>query len=334
MKKLILIFGLLTCLTFSSVAQETPIELIQEARVLVKDSAETVENPKALVKEAEALLKNLKALDKQDKQNKKSTKEAKPYRFQVGLTYQPFAFKNYEDENEAGGDKTLTASGFNGFALGLAFRKPLTKRFSLKSELTYSQQNEKYEFSTISFGFLDEDQTYIYDGKVEIEYNLFKMPVLADYSFAFGADKTWFLHAYTGLQFSYLTSYTASRRTYEATRTDGVYQINQGRVTDEFIDKSGQMQRKSWEYVDNEAVLIQDLNSTEKHPFFRDFSLGIVAGFEVERLLNDKFVIGLGTRYEYNLSQSEENDFGIFGRSDTSTQRRLALTVSVSRLIH
>ena len=62
--------------------------------------------------------------------------------------------------------------------------------------------------------------------------------------------------------------------------------------------------------------------------------MGMAVGFELEKLLADKFVLGLGTRYEYNFSQSEENDFGLFGRPDTSQQKRLALTISVSRLMY
>jgi hypothetical protein len=331
MKQLILIFSLSIYFIFPSLAQETPIKLVKRASDLTKDSLDLVQNKKELIKETQALIKDIQGLSKDKKKLRLSNQNSK---FQIGLTYQVFTFSNYKSVEGEGTTKLVEPDNFNGFALGFTFRKHLNEHLSLKSELIYAKQDEKFIYSTFSFQDFDRNRYYLYNAKINIEYGQVKLPILADYKLKFGTKSTWALHSYLGGQITFLANYKITDRVFQVYSTGGESEIIEENIESEWIITSGYGRGTDWDYSTGQAVVESVYNPSDKIKPFRRFLFGMVGGLEIEKMLSPSLALGFGFRYDYNLSITENKDYGTQVSGDYSHQKRIGMTLSLLKTIH
>jgi hypothetical protein len=335
MKKIILIFSLFTCFSFHALAQETPIDLVKKTNSLVKDP-DLVGDKKELIKETQALIKDVQGLTKLKKGLRFSKQQPK---FQIGLTFHSFNFYNYKSFESEESPDFITPQNFNNFAVGLSFRKKLTKGFSLKSELTYASQNEGFTISRRRATDAQGIHHFIYDSTIKIKYGQVKLPLLIEYELKLGTKSTWSLRPYLGTQIAFLTRFKVVSKTYYYPHSGNFnpdFDINNAELERLTINDSGVRYYTNWNHG---RVSIFAPEGTFYYPGgkyqpFRRLLFGVVGGMDIEKMLSPSLALGLGFRYDYNLSKTEKEGYEPRIGKSYSHQKRIGMNISLLKTIH
>lgn len=255
--------------------------------------------------------------------------------FSLGLTYQPFFYKNYNkaDWNNMPSSFPDNPSRFNGYAVGLTSGRLLSENLELAAEVLFSDQTQHHTLIAEIHQDNDGDIIeYIYGNTITINFDQIRLPLLLKYTKEIGYNSKLFISTYGGIQLSYLMDYRSKHIKYGRI-IDGMGEVDLDSIRAITIQSPGKVYQRIWDYYPEPGHWRE--MTIDQEDVYTKFLYGVVGGIEITKRINDIVEVSLGGRYDYDLTNSEKHQELILpplqrNRRPKSHHTRIGLTLSVA----
>lgn len=229
---------------------------------------------------------------------------AQNYLFSVGPVYSPFVYQNYNksDWNNYPYSYPSGNSQINGSSIGLMMQIPISNKFMIKSGLNYSKQSQKHKSYTY---ILDAaNNIFAYNSEIITKFNFISVPVYLSFSQEIGYKSDFYVNVSAGPQISFLTHYESTYIAYGYDYTHNV--IIHDSIENYIHQESGEMayQRIVESFTPNYDEYYYDFPKQ-----FNTVLLGVSGAIELQKIVNDRFLFGLGVFSDYDFTNSETSEF-------------------------
>lgn len=222
----------------------------------------------------------------------------------MGLNYDPGFFYYYNKGVNVAPNAFYDNSSFcsNGFGLYVAHQ--LSEGFFAKMELSTIKQYQNIMEANSGLQ-TDTGKIYYYDTKYKYNFRTFNLPLMIGYRFEIVPDRDFYITASVGPQVTYIKDYNLERWQY-ITKNDqegGTY------ISDELLYYTTMNSNKSYQILYEKGV-------TEDRPkvpyFYRNVTFGVIGVATLQKVFWDRWVVELGYRYEYDLTDPEKRPVGVY----------------------
>jgi uncharacterized membrane protein YkgB len=101
----------------------------------------------------------------------------------IGLSYQPFVYWGYnKGESSTQKQKVIKPRGFNGVGFGIFGKYQILENVSLRAEISYTKQNQKYKFSSYSGTNGDNVTIYEYEDDRINSFEIIKISLFFEFN--------------------------------------------------------------------------------------------------------------------------------------------------------
>jgi hypothetical protein len=231
----------------------------------------------------------------------------------VGITFQPFFFKNYNKDDWNNRPKSYpdNPNSFNGYTFGFIYQKNLNSFFSIKSELAYSNQIQYHISTTLSGPYTDGERV---NPNVEIttQFHIIKLPIIPTIEYEFGFESGYFVSLGVGIQLSHLADFLS---------LENVYDIGfDGEIHKDFreiykIEKPKSLISYWWDDSLSPPGYRKMVNEFESRIWgtYNLWLFGAIGEIELKKLLFYRYLISIGYRFEYDFTNSERHEHSLIG---------------------
>jgi hypothetical protein len=231
------------------------------------------------------------------------------YNFGIGLTFQPYFYKNYNKTDWKNRPKSFPVNpkNFNGKAIGITFQKSVNKIFAFKVDLLYSTESQKHAISSVIMADpVTQDTMRYYGTEVITDFNLIKLPIQLSLSKEIAYQSGLFVSVSIGPQISFLTDYISSLNSYKfdeiLNKFDYNFLLNHIDHTPNHVSQSvWRENQQAYEYITAESPYI-----------YSQLLFGAVIDLEIQKTISDNFIFGLGGIFEYDFNNSEKHPYWVF----------------------
>ena len=226
----------------------------------------------------------------------------------IGLTYQPFIYWGFnKGESSTQKQKVIKPRGFNGVSFGIFGKYQILENVSLRAEISYTNQNQKYKFSSYSGTNGDNVTIYAYEDDRINSFEIIKIPLFFEFNQEIIYDTGFKISGFIGPQLSYLNAHKIELFQHpditvfnEEGAPIGVKFLEDS--TFNYIRYSKKFKYQEEYYSTGSLVQKEEV----KPKAFHDFTIGAVGGIELSKSLFDFLFISIGGRFEYDFTNMEK----------------------------
>ncbi len=258
---------------------------------------------------------------------------AQNYLFSIGAAYRTFAYQNYNkyDWNNLPDSYPSGTGQLNGSAYGLKVQIPVNDKFKITIGTLFGNQSQHFKSYTVITNHGDSlNEKYFYNTDVEASFHMINVPVYLTFNSELGYKSGLYLNFNLGPQISFLTNY-------ESSSTNYAFDFFAERILyDSILNYIHQTPGKIYQRILQGSPPVYNEFYHDVPYQYNKVLFGVTGEVEIQKLIGDRLLIGLGFFTDYDFTQSEESSFYVYpylagsGGKDRSDSHNFRIGLSLS----